>query len=94
MASWILRVFKRPDCQEGKKLCRSPAILREMFSKPVGDDRLAVCELPLLDLGKASANVFRKGAIDGNADHALGGVSETLEIGPGRRPDNRLSCRC
>ena len=59
-------------CQERKKLCRSPAGRCEMFSKPSGDDRMAVCDLPFLDHGKASANVFRKGVIDGHADHAVG----------------------
>ena len=67
-------------CQEGKKLCRIPAVLREMFSKPRRDNSVAVCELPLLDLGKASANVFRKGTFDGHAGHAVGGVSETIEV--------------
>ena len=67
-------------CQEGKKLCRSPAVLREMFSKPRGYNSVAVCELPFLDLGKTSANVFRKGTVDGHASHSVGGVSETIEI--------------
>ena len=41
---------------------------------------MTVCELPFLDLGKASANCFRKGTVDGHAGHAVGGVSETIKI--------------
>ena len=55
-----------------------------MLSKPRGDDRVGVSiELSLLHLGESSAFVFWKGTIDGHAVHAVGGVSETLEIGLG-----------
>jgi len=49
--------------------------------KPHGDDVMAVvCELPLLDFGKASANVFGKRTVDGYMGYAVGWVSKPLEI--------------
>jgi len=54
-----------------------------MFSKPCGDDRVTICELPLLDLSKACADVFGEGAIDCDAGRSVGWVSESLEIGLG-----------
>jgi len=69
---------------EGKKLHWGPTVLCKMFSKPRGDDRVGVIiELPLLDLGKASANVFGKRVTDGNMGHVVSWMSETLEIGFG-----------
>ena len=71
-------------CQEGKKLCRGPTAFGacEMPSKSGRDDRMAVgCELPFLNLGKSSANVFWKRAIDGYMGHAVSWMSEALEIG-------------
>ena len=53
-----------------------------MPSETGRDDRVTYClKLPFLDLGKACANVFGKSAIDGYAGHAVGWVSEPLEMG-------------
>jgi len=71
-----------------------------MLSEPCGDDRTSVLvELPLQDLGKASAYVFRKRAVDGYTGHAAGWMAETIEMWlgfavPGRKLSNRPSCRC
>jgi len=42
-----------------------------------------IVEFPLLDHGKASANVYGKRAVDGYTDHAVGWVPEALEKGLG-----------
>jgi len=55
-----------------------------MSSKPCGDDRVGgIVEFPLLDLSKASANVYGKRAVDGYTDHAVSWVPEALEEGLG-----------
>ena len=53
-----------------------------MPSEPGGDDRMAgSLKMPFLNLGKSSANVFWKRAIDCYTGHSVSRMSEPLEIG-------------
>ena len=72
IASLTLRDLSRPDCQEGKKLCRGPTAF--------GGCEAGSLKLQVLNLGKSSANVFWKRAIDCHTGHAVSWMSEPLEI--------------
>ena len=80
--------FERPQqarlCQEGKKLCRGPTAFGacEVPPKPGRYDGMAgSLKLPFLNLGKSSANVFWKRAVDCYMGHAVSRMSEPQEVG-------------
>ena len=84
IAFLTLRDLSRPDCQEGKELCRGPTAFGEMPSKPGRDDQMAGSIKPsFLNLGETCAYVFWERAINCHAGHAVSRMPEPLEIGFG-----------
>lgn len=71
--------FRRPDSFKKARSGIGTSLLHKMLPEPCGDNRMAVCELRLLDLLKSCTDIFRQGPIDGYTHYLVGWMSKALD---------------